>query len=150
MQEREEIWVRPQGWEDPLEESMVNHSNILAWRIPRAEEPGRLQSIGLQRVGHNWSDLACVHRKPRSWQRWTGTRMDVQAGARRTWIGQGRADMVSLAWGRALLHGSWMKSGSWRFRLCCISLLTTWGTGVMPMEHQVRDSAFVQKSTFAL
>ena len=40
------------GWEDPLEESMATHSNILAWRIPWAEEPGRLQSMGPQRVGH--------------------------------------------------------------------------------------------------
>ena len=38
------------GWEDPLEEEMVTHSSILAWRIPRTEEPGRLQSVGLQRV----------------------------------------------------------------------------------------------------
>ena len=44
-------------WEDPLEESMVTHSSILAWRIPWTEESGRLQSIGLQRVRHYWSDL---------------------------------------------------------------------------------------------
>ena len=45
--------VQPLGQEDPLEEGMVNHSSILAWRIPWTEEPGRLQSIGLQRVGHD-------------------------------------------------------------------------------------------------
>ena len=39
--------------EDPLEEKMAAHSCILAWRIPWTEEPGRLQSMGLQRVGHN-------------------------------------------------------------------------------------------------
>ena len=39
--------------EDPLEEEMTTHSSILAWRIPRTEEPGGLQSIGLQRVGHD-------------------------------------------------------------------------------------------------
>ena len=44
--------VQSLGWEDPLEESMATHSNILAWRIPWAEEPGRLQSMGPQRVGH--------------------------------------------------------------------------------------------------
>ena len=38
-----------------------NHSSILAWRIPWTEETGRLQSIGLQRVGHNWSKLACMN-----------------------------------------------------------------------------------------
>ena len=40
------------GWEDPLEKEMVTHSSILAWEIPWAEEPGRLQSVGSQRVGH--------------------------------------------------------------------------------------------------
>ena len=40
--------------EDPLEKGMAAHSNILAWRVPWTEEPGRLQSMGLQRVGHDW------------------------------------------------------------------------------------------------
>ena len=39
------------GWEDPLEKEMATHSSILAWEIPRTEEPGGLQSMGLQRVG---------------------------------------------------------------------------------------------------
>ena len=42
------------GWEDPREKEMATHSSILAWRIPCAEEPGRLQSTGSQRVRHNW------------------------------------------------------------------------------------------------
>ena len=42
------------GWEDPLEESMATHSSILAWRIPWTEEPGGIQSMGLQRVRHDW------------------------------------------------------------------------------------------------
>ena len=45
-------------WEDPLEEGMATHSSILAWRIPWTEEPGRLQPTGLQRVGHDRSNLA--------------------------------------------------------------------------------------------
>ena len=49
----QETWVRSLGWEDPLEESMATHSSILVWRIPWPEEPGRLQSIGSQRVGHD-------------------------------------------------------------------------------------------------
>ena len=48
-----ETWVRSLGWEDPLEKEMATHSSLLAWRIPRTEEPGRLQSTGSQRVGHN-------------------------------------------------------------------------------------------------
>ena len=47
------IWVRSLGWEDPLEEGMANHSSIFAWRIPWAEEPGGLQSMGSERVGHD-------------------------------------------------------------------------------------------------
>ena len=43
------------GWEDPLEEGMATHSSILSWRIPCTEEPGRLESIGLQRVRHDLS-----------------------------------------------------------------------------------------------
>ena len=49
------------GWEDLLKEGIAAHSSILAWRIPWAEEPGRLQSIGLLWVRHDWSDLACTH-----------------------------------------------------------------------------------------
>ena len=44
---------QPLGWEDPLEEGMVTHSSVLAWRIPWTEEPGGLQSMGSQRVGHD-------------------------------------------------------------------------------------------------
>ena len=49
--------------EDPLEEGMATHSSILAWRNPWTEEPGGLQSIGSQRVEHDWSDLACTHQR---------------------------------------------------------------------------------------
>ena len=45
--------VRSLGGDDPLEKEMTNHSSILAWRIPWTEEPGGLQSMGLQRVGHD-------------------------------------------------------------------------------------------------
>ena len=47
-------WVWSLGWEDPLEEGMAPHSSILAWRIPWTEKPGRLQSMGSQRVRHDW------------------------------------------------------------------------------------------------
>ena len=48
-----ETWVRSLGWEDPLEKEMATHSSTLAWKIPWTEEPGRLQSMGSQRVGHD-------------------------------------------------------------------------------------------------
>ena len=47
------IRVRSLGWEDPLEEGLATYSSTLAWRIPWTEEPGRLQSMGWQRVGHD-------------------------------------------------------------------------------------------------
>ena len=51
----QETWVQSLSWEDPLEEGMATHSGILAWRIPWTEEPGRLQSMGLQSVRHDWA-----------------------------------------------------------------------------------------------
>ena len=48
-----EAWLRSLGWEDPLEDEMATHYSILVWRIPGTEEPGRLQSMGSQRVGHD-------------------------------------------------------------------------------------------------
>ena len=53
MQETQESQIRSLGQEDSLQEAMVTHSSILAWRILWTEEPGGLQSMGLQRVGHN-------------------------------------------------------------------------------------------------
>ena len=50
-----ETQVQSLGWEYPLEKEMATHSSILAWKIPWMEEPGRLQSMGLQRVGHDWA-----------------------------------------------------------------------------------------------
>ena len=50
----QETWVRSLGWEDPLEKGMATHSSLLAWRIPWTQEPGEIQSMGLQRVGHSY------------------------------------------------------------------------------------------------
>ena len=49
-----ETWVQSLGWEDSLEKQRATHSSILVWRIPWREEPGRLQSMGSQRVGQEW------------------------------------------------------------------------------------------------
>ena len=53
MQETQEMWVQSLGREDLQEEEMATHSSILAWRIPRTEEPGGLQFTGSQRVGQD-------------------------------------------------------------------------------------------------
>ena len=50
---RRETWVWSLGWEDPLEKGMTTRSSILAWTIPWTEDPGRLQSMGLKRVGRD-------------------------------------------------------------------------------------------------
>ena len=68
MQETQ-VWSL--GWEDPLEEEMATHSSILVWKIPRTEEPGRLQSMVLQRVGHSWVTKHIYHfccRPDRYWR----------------------------------------------------------------------------------
>ena len=49
----QEAWVQSLGQEDPLEKGMATHSSVLAWRIPWTEEPGRLQSMGVTKSGHN-------------------------------------------------------------------------------------------------
>ena len=53
VKEMQEIQFPSLGWEAPLEKEIASHSSILTWRIPWTEEPGRLQSMGLQRVGHD-------------------------------------------------------------------------------------------------
>ena len=56
-----ETQVRSLGWEDPQEKEMATHSSTLAWKISWTEEHGRLQSMGSQRVGHNWvTSLSCL------------------------------------------------------------------------------------------
>ena len=54
---RQGTWVQSLGQEDPLEEETATYSGTLAWKIPWMEEPGRLQSMGSQRVGHDLSDF---------------------------------------------------------------------------------------------
>ena len=78
MHESWEARVPSLGQVDPLEEGMATHSSILAWRIPWTEEPGGLQSMGSQRVRHDWSNLAhgtALHL-------WTSTPPDIQLGSR--------------------------------------------------------------------
>ena len=50
-------FIQSLGWDDPLEKEVAPYSSILAWRIPWTEEPGRLQSMGSQRVGHGWAHI---------------------------------------------------------------------------------------------
>ena len=61
LPEMRETWIWSLDWEDPLEEGKATHSSILAWRIPWTEEPGGLQSVGLQRVGYDWVTKQRAH-----------------------------------------------------------------------------------------
>ena len=66
------IWIQSLGQEDPLEKEMSTHSSILAWRIPWTEEPGRLQSMGLQRVRHDWASwLSFFKDRKRPQKKWS-------------------------------------------------------------------------------
>ena len=55
IQRQSKTRVRALGWEDPLEKEMAMHSRTIAWKIPWTGEPGRLQSMGSQKVGHDWA-----------------------------------------------------------------------------------------------
>ena len=62
-----EIRFQSVGWDDPLEKRMATQSSILAWRIPRTEESGMLQSMGLQRVRHDWATSTFTNTFIRLW-----------------------------------------------------------------------------------
>ena len=61
MQETYETQVQSLGWREPLEKGMATHFSVLAWRIPRTEEPGRQQFIGLQIDMTEATECACMH-----------------------------------------------------------------------------------------
>ena len=61
----QDTWIWSLGWEDPLEKGMITYSSILAWRIPQAEEPGGLQTVGYKALGMTkWPAYFFAFRKP--------------------------------------------------------------------------------------
>ena len=82
-----ETWVQSLGREDPLEKEMATHSVIPAWKIPWMVEPGRLQSMGLQRVGHNWATSLSLSRSVLGvhWRDWCWS---WNSNTLVTWCGQ--------------------------------------------------------------
>ena len=86
----QETRVRSLGWEDPLEKEMATHSTIHAWEILWAEEIGGLQSVGSQRVSHDWSDLAGTQNKPH--------RITEAAKPALTWTAEGCNQRTPLLW----------------------------------------------------
>ena len=90
----QEMWVQFLGQEDPLEKEMATHSSILAWKIPRTGEPGRLQSMGLQRVKHDWARMHAT-------QKLRGSQ-DEQG-----WLAPASFSITALAWKLAFTWGRW-------------------------------------------
>ena len=87
----QETWVQSLGWEDLLQKEMATHSSIIAWKIPWMEEPGRLQSMGSQRVRHDWANSlthslthSCRWHHPYG-RKWRGTKEPVDESGRGEW-----------------------------------------------------------------
>ena len=78
----QETWVRFLGWEESLEKEMATHYSTLAWRIPWTEEPGGLQSMGLQRARHDWATNTHTH----CWV--SGTGLDAEDTEKKKKIGR--------------------------------------------------------------
>ena len=93
-----EMWVQSLGWEDPLEKEMAIHSSILAWKIPWTEEPGRLQSVGSLRVGHNLVTLLSIFTFMHWRRKWQRTPVILPGES------QGQGSLVGCSlWGRTEL-----------------------------------------------
>ena len=114
--------VQSLGWEDPLEEGTTTYSSILAWRMPRTEEPGELWSIGWQRVGHNWSDLACMQARTGSQALWS----NMESGW--TWREEYWAwTLKPLKWKWALCSVTQRRYIVWHYMLETVSIAKKWG-----------------------
>ena len=100
------------GWEDLLEKEMATHSSIPAWRIPGMEEPGRLQSMGSQRVGHDWA--TSLHLYTSFWRRqWPPTPVLLPGKS------HGQRSLVGCSpWGRKVLDTT--ERLHFHFSLSCI------------------------------
>ena len=121
----QEIWVQSLGWEVPLEKGMVTHSSILAWKIPWIEEPGKLQSMGLQRVRHDWATNTFTFIPEAwglTWGPWEGHREEGLWAF--TCVVVGREKMQGWGW-RSFFHKSvlWKLSGTNRFVSLCDSMV---------------------------
>ena len=82
----QETWVWSLGQEDLLEKEMATHSSIVAWKIPWTEEPGRLQSMGSQRVGHDWVTFTYFGVGKIPWRsKWQPLQYSCLGNGRGTW-----------------------------------------------------------------
>ena len=117
-----EMWVQSLGWEDLLEAGLATNSSIVAWRIPRTEEPDGLQPVVSQTVRQDWSNLTCTHRTVKSIK--TESRTTVTRG----WKRDNR---------KSLFNGFGSVAES------CPTLCNpmNWSTPGFPVRHQLREPA---------
>ena len=80
-------WVWLLGWEDPLEKEMATHSSILAWKIQWTEKPGGLNSMGSQRVGHDWATSLSHRWHYPNGRKWRGPKETLDEGEKGEWKG---------------------------------------------------------------
>ena len=98
------MWVQSLGWEDPLEKEMAACSSILAWKIPWTEEPGGLQSVGLQRVRHDWAHqlLRVIDKMIPLWESFPGSSVGKEsacnAGDPSSIPGSGRSNREGIGY----------------------------------------------------
>ena len=119
------------GSGDPLEEGMATHSSILSWRTPWTEEPGGLQSMGSQRVGHNWAHththkvwsrktgLRRLQRRSDTWEE--SWKMNFTGQRHRKWEGQAGRETNICA---KILQSPWHIWGNWNIAVSILKSLT--------------------------
>ena len=101
----QETWVRSVGWEDPLEKKMAARSSILAWKIPCSVEPGRLPSMGLQRVGHDWA--ASLSLSPFWGLIWLILFLNFCSSWHHSWLSQSIVLVGFVSWGPLSAFTCW-------------------------------------------
>ena len=110
-----EPWVWSLGWEDPLEKAMATHSSILAWKTPWMEEPGSLQFMGSQRVGHNWATWLSFPKSLQSCLTLCDSMGHSPPGSSGPWSSPGKNTGVGCHF---LLQGTLLTQGSSPHLLC--------------------------------
>ena len=134
-----ETKVHSLGWEDLLEKKMATHSSILAWKIPRTEEPGGLQSVGSQRVEH---DRATLLSFTLGWAQWIWA---CQGEALSGGLARGKPDQPRSAFAKSQLcaqKGGWALLGPSRFSVWLSPCRpgAPWGGGLPVPLHSVQHS----------
>ena len=140
----QETQVQSLGQEYPLEEEMATHSSTLSWRIPRREEPGWLQPIESQRVGHDWSNLACTCLQKSEVKSLSRVQLFVTHGLSSPWNSPGQNTGVGCHFLLQCLQKStlyWLiKRLAVLFQETC-QIHTGAGAGLWCALHRVRVSA---------